>query len=293
VSSTVAPGLRVRTRRAVKAASRVVTRPSASLRALPDFLIIGAQRAGTTSLYRYLERHPAVMPAVLNKGVHFFDERFDRGITWYRSNFPAAPSKAIVRRRHAVERVVTGEASPYYAFHPLVPERVAGVLPDVRLILVLRDPVSRAYSHYQHEVARGFETLPFDEAIEREPERLAGEERRILQDGSYHSFEHQHHSYVARGMYLEQIRRWHARFPSERLLIVDADELFGDPAAAYAAVVRFLGLPPFGLERFERLNAHAYDDMSPAARARLREAFAGPNRELCAYLGRRFAWATP
>jgi hypothetical protein len=283
-------GMRVRARVAAKTASRLVTVPTARLRGLPDFLIIGTQRGGTTSLYRYLERHPAVLPAVLNKGVHFFDEHYGRGVGWYRSHFPTEPTKAIVRRRRHVDRVITGEGSPYYLFHPLAAQRIAAVLPEARFIAVLRDPVARAHSHYQHEVARGFEDLSFEDALEREAERLEGEQERMRSDPEYFSFHLQHHSYVARGMYLEQILIWHSLIPPERLLILDSAELFGDPNGTYARVLTFLGLAPHSLDAYEKMNAHNYDRMSPAALAFLRERFSTPNRELSAYLGREFDW---
>jgi hypothetical protein len=291
VTATAAGRFRVGTRRAVKAASRVVTKPTARMRGLPDFVIIGTQRGGTTSLYRYLERHPAVLPAVLNKGIHFFDTNYGRGVGWYRSNFPSGPAKAVQRRRGRVDRVVTGEASPYYVFHPLAPRRIAEVVPDARFILILRDPIARAHSHYQHEVARGFEDRSFEEALELESARLDGQEARMLEDPEYYSFEHQHHSYAARGLYLQQIRRWHSLFPPERLLILDSGDLFRDPSATYGEVLSFLGLAPFSLDAYEKMNAHRYDRMSPRALGFLRERFAEPNEELFEYLGRRFEWA--
>ena len=200
--------LRSISRPIAKRASRMVTVPTSRIRSLPDFLIIGGQRCGTTSLYRYLARHPAVVSAVLNKGVHYFDTDYDKGLNWYRSHFPSDPYKALVARRRNVTRVITGEGSPYYVFHPLAAARIADVLPAVKAILILRDPVTRAHSHYTHELARGFESLSFEEALEREEERLEGEEERMKTDPSYYSFSHQHHSYVARGRYLEQIERW-------------------------------------------------------------------------------------
>jgi len=283
--------VRARARRSAKAASKLITRPTVAIRALPDFLIIGTQRGGTTSLYRYLEQHPAVLPAVLNKGVHYFDTNQDRSVSWYRSHFPSAIAKATQRRRHGVDRVITGEGSPYYLFHPAVPDRVAATMPDARFIAVLRDPIQRAYSHYQHEVSRGFETLAFDEALEREEERLAGEAERLVRDPSSYSYEHQHHSYVARGLYLEQIRRWHERFAPEQLLILDSTELFTDPDAAYRRTLRFLGLHEISLPRYDKLNAHSYGDMSPRAMAVLRARLEEPTAELFRYLGRELPWA--
>src|SRR5438093_4320202 len=146
--------------RGVKAGIRAVyATPTSKLRVLPDFLIIGAQRAGTTSLYRYLSRHPAVAPAVLAKGAHYFDTAFDRGLPWYRGHFPTRMTAERIRAREGT--FATGEGSPYYLFHPLAAERIAAALPGVKLVALLRDPVERASSHWVHEAERGFEQLSF------------------------------------------------------------------------------------------------------------------------------------
>jgi hypothetical protein len=274
-----------------KRASRIVTLPTAWIRSLPDFLIIGAQRCGTTSLYRYLARHPAVASAVLNKGIHYFDTDFDRSLSWYRSHFPSDPYKALVARRRGIPRVVTGEASPYYIFHPLAVGRIADLLPASKSILILRDPIARAHSHYTHEFARGFETLSFEEALEREEERLSGEEERMAADPSYYSFSHQHHSYVARGRYFEQIQRWLRFFPREQLMIVDANDLFAEPDATFRAVLRFLELEELSLDAYEKLNAHSYSKMSEQARTFLETRFREPDRALSGFLGRDLGWS--
>jgi hypothetical protein len=266
---------------------------TATARTLPTFLIIGAERAGTTSLYRYLGRHPQVMTATLRrKGAHYFDTNFGNGVRWYRSHFPT--EWAIRRRaRHVgIGRVVTGEACPYYVFHPLVSERVRSLLPDARLILMLRDPVSRAYSHFRHEVARGFEHLAFEDALDAEAERLDGEDERMQSDPTYVSFPHQHFSYLSRGRYLEQVTRWHALFPTEQLLIVDSSTFFGDPDKGFREVERFLGIAELFLRQYPRLNARSGADMAPATLERLQGHFAEPNRRLEEYLGRSFSWGT-
>jgi hypothetical protein len=281
-------------RRAVSAARRaahVYEMSTATARLLPTFLIIGAERAGTTSLYRYLGRHPQVMAVTLRrKGAHYFDTNFGNGVRWYRSHFPT--EWAVRRRARHVGDVVTGEACPYYVFHPLVSERVRSLLPDARLILMLRDPVSRAYSHYRHEVARGFEHLALEDALDAEPERLDGEEERMRSDPMYVSFPHQHFSYLARGHYLEQVMRWHAHFPTEQLLVVDSGTLFADPDKGFREVERFLGITELSYREYPRLNARSGADMAPATLARLRQHFAEPNRGLEEYLGRAFSWGT-
>src|SRR6187397_1377370 len=126
-------------------------RATSSLRALPDFLILGAQKAGTTALYSYLRRHPAIVGPSW-KEVSFFDRHYARGEAWYRGNFPTRLRHALAERR-AHARAIAGEASPSYVFHPSAPERVAALVPDARLIALVRNPIDRALSHYHHEVA--------------------------------------------------------------------------------------------------------------------------------------------
>src|ERR1051326_669884 len=145
-------------RRAGRAA-RMMGSLSADQRAMPDFLIIGTQRGGTTSLFRALLQHPNFMPPRLRKGVHYFDVAYDQGSRWYRGHFPR---KAQIAEKSAAlgGPVLTGEASPYYMWHPAVPGRIAADLPGVTLIALLRDPVERAHSRHLHAIARGLDTQP-------------------------------------------------------------------------------------------------------------------------------------
>lgn len=249
-------------------------------RLLPGFLIVGAQRAGTTYLYDMLVGQPGVAPA-LTKEVHFFDVRYERGLRWYRTFFPP---------RLGRRPPLTGEASPYYMFHPHVPGRVAESLPQIKLIALLRNPVDRAYSQYQHERRRGFETLSFEQAIEREPERLAGEEERMLRDERYQSYSHQHHSYLARGVYAPQIERWLGAFPSEQLLIIAAERLYSHPGATLQQTLEFLELPA-ARSRSERQPSYPrYDEMDAGLRRRLTDYFAPHNQRLCKRLQMTFDW---
>jgi sulfotransferase family protein len=263
---------------------------TAPLRMRPDFLLIGAQRSGTTSLYRYLAEHPSMAPALVSKGVHYFSTAYGRGRSWYRGHFPTIAYRDLHR---AVRRtpLVTGEASPYYLFHPLTPERVALELPDVKLIALLRDPVSRAYSQFQHEHEGGFEPLAtFEEAIDAEPERLAGEEARMVSDPTYQSFAHQHFTYLSRGLYVDQLRRWWTHVPRERLLVLRAEDLFDDLERTYSRVLEFLGLPQRGVQRQTAYNATRSEPMATATKERLRAIFAPSNRELASELGWDAGW---
>lgn len=215
--------------------------PTARNRVLSDFLIVGAQRSGTTTLYRVLADHPAVAFPRLTKGVHWFDVEHHRSPTWYRSNFPTRRQKA-AQEAEAGERVVVGEAAPYYGFHPFVPGRIAEHLPEARLVMILRDPVTRAWSQFHHERARGWEPLAdFEAALEAEPARLAGAETVLAQRPGRH-LAHQHQSYVGRGQYAEQIQRLWAAVGPERVLVLYTDDLEQRPQPTLDRLHDFLGI---------------------------------------------------
>jgi hypothetical protein len=266
-------------------------------RILPSYLIIGAQRAGTTSLYDYLCRHPDIAgPTAAKtdipwaKELHFFDDKYWLGVNWYRSFFPLAATRAIIRRRGG--DLLAGEASPSYLFHPAVPERVAATVPRVRLIALLRDPIERAYSHYQLMVRTGREKLSFEDALTAEDERLAAEEERMRADPQYSSANYRHYAYLTRGLYAEQLERWLAFFARDQLLVVRSEDFRARPGEVYAEIISFLGLRPWQPTEFTPRNRASYAPIDPALRARLEERFAEPNARLAQLLDRDFGWGS-
>lgn len=265
-------------RKVVRGAVWGFGRATARARPLPDFLVIGAQKAGTTALYAYLRWHPGIAGPSW-KEVSFFDRHWWRGVAWYRGQFPMRSRGRLV-----------GEASPSYLFHPLAPERVRAVVPRAKLIVLLRNPVDRAYSQYQHEVALGREPLTFEDALAAEDGRTRGEAERIVADPRAFSSAWWDHTYVARGRYAEQLERWLAVFDREQLLVVRSEDLGERPAETYAAVLRFLGAAPHELPEYPRVFDRGYEPMRPETRALLAERFAEPNRRLDELLGRRFGW---
>jgi hypothetical protein len=269
-----------RVKEAARASGTALRRANASRRPLPEFLILGTQKGGTTSLHEYLCRHPQVSPST-SKEVHYFDLAYDRGEGWYRAHFHP--------RRNPGE--ITGESSPYYLFHPRAPQRVAADLPGVKLIVILRNPVDRAFSHHNHEVALGFEQLSFEDALAAEPVRLAGEEERLLADPRYSSFPHRHYAYLERSRYAGQLERWFRHFDRDRFLVLDSEELFVEPAATVAAAQRFLGLRPEVPGDLSPRNARSYAPIAPPTRERLRNRFAADNERLYELVGRDFGWA--
>ena len=252
---------------------------TARLRPLPDFLIVGAQKAGTTALYAYLRRHPGITGPRW-KEVSYFDRHYSRGRAWYRGNFPVWASSG---------RIV-GEASPSYLFHPQAPERAAALVPDAKLIAILRDPVERAYSQYQHAVDFGREPLSFEDALGQEEARMAGELERMHADPGYFSHAWWNYTYLARGLYAEQLEHWAAAFPAAQLLVLANEELSEQPAATYARVLEFVGAEPYELDAYPRVFDRDYPDLSVELRERLATHFAGPNRRLYELLGRDLGW---
>ncbi len=265
-------------RRVLRGAFRAYGLATASVRPLPDFLILGAQKAGTTALYAYLRWHPEITGPSF-KEVSFFDRHYVRGERWYRAHLPARRSGTIV-----------GEASPSYLFHPLAPQRVAQLLPHARLIALLRNPVDRAFSHYQHEVALGREPLTFEEAIDREDERMQGEVEHMLRDPEYFSEAWWNYTYLARGQYAAQLERWFQAFPRERLLVLLTDELADDPAGTHRRVLEFLGVEPQELSSYPRIFEREYEQMASETRARLERSFEEPNDRLASLLNRQLPW---
>lgn len=258
---------------------------TAVLRPRPDFVIPGAQKSGTTSLFNYLTSISGVTPG-LRKEVHYPDRLIYRDvpavsdILYYRSFFPIMTG-------------LTGEASPYYLFHPRAARRLADLAPRARLVVLLRDPVERAYSQYHHECRKGREHLPFREAVEAEEERLEGEVERLRRDPTYDSFEHMHFSYLARGRYARQLERLFRHFPRRQVLVVDSHRFFQCTRRVLRKTLAFLGLPPRRAWEADVDQVHlkgTYPSMEEETVRRLREHFAPHDRRLRDLLGRRLSW---
>lgn len=250
----------------------------------PSYLIIGTQKGGTSSLQEYLAEHPCVCAPRL-KEIDYFNRGYEHPYSWYRAHFPRRPSD--VPGGHAP---ITGEATPEYLFDTRVPPRVAKHLPDARLIVLLRDPVSRALSHYNHERARHAEPLSFREALEAEEERTAADAERAARDPEFTSYALRHYTYMARGVYADQIERWLAHFPREQMLILQSERLFEEPAMTYRRVLDWLGLPEHQLAEFPAYNSRSYRGLEPEDRRYLEERFSEPNERLFELLGERFDW---
>lgn len=209
---------------------------TAHRRAFPDFIIVGAQKAGTSSVYYYLRQHPRLVPSY-RKEIHFFDGGLDpnvdayaKGVAWYRAHFPTVRQLGGDRKAF--------EASPLYLFNPLAPARIADSLEEVKLIAVLRDPVERTISNYFYERRAGREPLPIMEALAQEEARV----RPALEAQDYKHPEFIHHSYKGRSLYDEQLKRYLKYFDRSSLLVMSSDLLFAKPSEALRRVFQFVGV---------------------------------------------------
>jgi hypothetical protein len=235
----------------------------------PSFLGIGTQKGGTTTLHRLLLQHPQVyLPAA--KELQFFSLHYALGEAWYADQFAAAaPGQRC------------GEITPYYLFHPEAPRRIAGLLPAVKLVVLLRDPVERTLSQVFHSRRLGLEPLELEAALAAEAERLQGVDARLVAvDGRDRS--HQEHSYLARSRYEQQLARYRQHFAADQLLILRSEDLFSRPEACWLQLQIFLGVDPQPLPLLHRANAGAEEAAAVplALRQQLRAALAPTYRAL-------------
>jgi hypothetical protein len=267
---------------------------SCPVRLLPDFLIIGTQKGGTTSLYRYLQTHPSIASAK-KKEVHFFDRRSNlrKGLAWYRGHFPTKVEKYYVQHL-LCQAFLTGEATPEYLFLPHIPKRVAQVLPHVKLIVLLRNPVDRAYSQYQHAILQGHETRLFEEAINAQEANITEEQAHILQDEDYERYTSMQYCYLSRGIYVDQLQRWLRHFPRGQFLILKSEDFYAHPAITVKAALDFLNVPAsvpqLNKSDYKAYNTNHYVQMDTTLRKRLIAFFEPHNARLYDYLGINFGW---
>jgi hypothetical protein len=275
--------------RAVRRAGGSVLRgwgmATAGLRPPPDFLVIGTKRGGTTSLGRYLFSHPAVAQLFPRqgtpKGIRYVDEHPERSARWYRSHL----ATVVVRGPAIRPRKLAGEATANYLFHPEGAARAHAVAPDAKILVLVRDPVDRAWSHWRERTRRGVETVSFDDALAAEDERLVA----AFADGGATAG---NVAYRAQGRYADLLVPWFERFGRDRVLVLVSEEFYADPAARYAEALAFLGLTAHWLGEYPAYNfRQPTEAMRDQTRAELEAFFAPRNHVLEALLGRELPWS--
>jgi len=285
---------------AIKYFKRVKTNKD---RIKPTFIIIGAVRSGTTSLYEYLENHPNVLPPI-KKETAFFNYAYHENPKWYRMYFPSIYEKIDYHQSYE-KFFISGEATPAYLIDPRVPSRISKILPDIKLIILLRNPIDRALSHFHHNVLTGIEKLSFEQSIKSERDRINSSFEKIKKEQSSYNensisyflrmlrFKPETYfkfSYLHTGHYFEHLKNWFNVFSKEQLMIIKSEDFFDQPKMVFRQVQEFLGLQYFELERYWHAWEIKYPPMDNDLREYLKKYFAPHNQKLYKFLNRDLHW---
>jgi len=259
-----------------------------STRTLPDFIVCASPRSGSTSIYEGLLEHPNIFASKI-KEIHFFDGNFHRGENWYRYHFPSKLKK-LINEKIFKKKFVTGEATPNYLIHPHAAHRVQKISSEVKLILILRNPIDRAYSHYNSAVKNKREKLSFEDAIKEEKNLVRGEMEKMEDDEDSSTSEiYIRKAYFLQGLYYNNLSKWMKIFPRKQFLIINSEEFFKDPPKNFNEVYEFLGLPQFNY-RYVHYNLGKYPPMKDETRRLLIEYYKPYNEKLYKLIGKSFDW---
>lgn len=261
------------------------TKLTADFHALPDFLIIGAAKSGTSSLYEYLNHHPSILPCVV-KEPNYFTEYYDRGLDWYKSCFPYKIQKIFAQG----QKLIIGEATARYYWYPYAAKRAHRIVPKAKIIILLRNPIDRSFSHYKMRFNNRKVKQFFEEEIRDEPKNLEGEWGKMLNDESYFSFKFNSNGYLSKGLYINYIKKWFEFFPKNQILVIKAEDFFSDSEKITNQTLEFLGLRPFKLKKYEIMRKGMESQLKPETRQKLIEYFKPYNQQLYKFLERDFGW---
>ena len=254
---------------------------TADQRQLPGFLIIGAQKAGTSSLYHYLAQHPHLSPSYFKKEINFFEQRYGKkSLKWYQSHFELTKPGQL-----------TFEASTNYLPFPWAPERITKQFPGIKVIVLLRNPIERAWSQHKHQIRSNEETLDFQGAIDRELSQMDKVETDLLSDPTGFSKFYRNYSYLRRGLYYQQIQNWLKFVKREQIYITTADDFFSDPEKICTEIFDFLGVEPCELNVGKAYNqGDGKSDIPEDTLEFLRGYFEPHNKKIYEFLGRDLGW---
>jgi hypothetical protein len=263
---------------------------TSEIRMLPSFHIIGVQKGGTTSLAKYLEHHPQIIKAQ-RKDIFYFNNatNYSKGLSWYKAHFTLQINKWVYDRLNNTN-VITFDATPNYFDEPTAPERLHNFNPQSKLIIMLRNPIDRAWSNYQMAKRFGFESLNFEGALEKEEERIQ-EAEKISKKNNTHNYVYQRLTYKKRGIYISYLKKWFELFPKENILVIKSEDFFSNPNNTYQLVLDFLNLPQYSNINFEVYNDGKYNEkMNPETRKKLANFYEPYNQQLYQFLNVNYGW---
>tara|TARA_Y100000817_G_C16859644_1_gene545296 strand:+ start:1673 stop:2512 length:840 start_codon:yes stop_codon:yes gene_type:complete len=252
---------------------------TASSRILPDFIINGTVRSGTTSLYYNICEHPSILSADYDE-IGFFDSNYQLGINWYRSMFPT--QKEISELKKKTGFAITGEDTPFYFWKKEAARRILNDLPNVKIISIFRNPIDRAYSNYNLSIRANTEKLSFEDAIE--------EEMRFLDEHSFRESVDRQRSYIAKGIYEKQINFWFEIFPKKQIHILSTEDMKKNPQDTLKKIFRFLEIPEYTIENPHNQKAVKYEKMSEETRKLLCDFYKPHNEKFFQIIDKKFDW---
>ena len=254
----------------------------------PDFYIIGFAKCGTTSLFEYLISHPNIHPPK-GKEIDFFDRLYSRGINWYKVGFPFTIQK-FIEKVFFRKKFLTGEATPRYIEHPHAINRIKQITPNAKFIILLRNPIDRAFSQHNMNVKNDYEINNFNDALKEEPRRISNRIEKMTNDITYYSWNYDLYAYLEHGLYVDKIKRWMEVFPKEQFLIIQSEEFFKNPSKTYNDVLKFLGLPSHDLKTYEPIRKQKKSILKKQTQQKLQNYFKPHNEKLYNFLGKKFDW---
>jgi hypothetical protein len=248
------------------------------LHKFPDYLIIGSSRSGTTSLFEYLMNHPNVEYPT-TKQVHYFDKYSHFGKNWYKMHFPLKWKKGI-----------SGDATPYYFNSPNASKKVHELMPFVKIIIMCRNPVDRAYSQYYLEHNGKNETLSFEEAIEKEDDRIKDEYNKMELNPNIHNQKYYTYSYLDSGKYEKHLKKWLEYFPISQFMFIKSEDFYEYPSKVFLEIQKFLNISKYDLPEYKIFRAEKYPNMKPETRKKLEDYFKPHNEKFFKLIGKNFDW---
>ena len=257
---------------------------------LPNFLIIGFPKCGTTSLYEYLIQHPDIFPPI-GKEIDYFDRLYNKKNNWYKVRFPTTFQKKY-NEKFLKRNFLTGEATPRYIMHPHALQRIKKTVPNAKFIVLLRNPIERAFSHYNMNVKNGYDSLSFENAVKNEQERIKGRYEKMAKNPDYYSWDYDLFAYLDQGIYVEKLKRWMKVFPKEQFLIIQSEEFLENSSKIYYKVLNFLNLDKWEPDSFTLYKKRKIinNKIPSDLRKYLSDFFKPYNEELFNLINKKFDW---
>ena len=260
---------------------------TSSMRVLPDCIVTGVGRGGTTSMFKYLNQHSCITKSAYDE-IGFFDDNYHLGLNWYRSMFPTKFHKEKIIKKYG--KFLTYDVTPWYIRRPWNVKRIHDILPKIKLIAILRNPVDRTYSHYHFARLNHNMTESFDEIIEDDMNNISKfcQSNKKLTDFYFENLVQ--NSYLARGFYAEQLEKWFEIFEKNQFLIISSEDLAKKTQSTLDVVFKFLDVKPEKINDLKKVNVAKYPPMSMSTRKKLLEYFQESNEKLYNLINCRFEW---